>query len=130
MSNMIKTTAAITFSTLLAGVAALGVAAPANAHAMKHKMAAETAMPAGTPLDQAIRTSNGTNFSLSSEASLDSADAQILQDTTSPAKLQQIRADIASNRALVKKITAENIGVNNIVGASRAADGGLILYTM
>lgn len=132
MTTTIKNAGAFTLATVAAGLAALTLAGPASAHAMK-KMEAPAAaeqMPVGSPLDQAIRASHGTDFAIISEAQLRNGDAAVIQETTSDAKLAAIHASITANPQLARKITAQNVEVKEITGAARAADGSLIFYTM
>lgn len=129
MNTKTNKNGAVVFAMLVSGVAAVALAGPANAHSMK-KMAAPAATEPASPLDQAIRTTKGNDFSIISEQQLRNADAAFIQETTSDAKLKAIQASILANPSLDHKITAQNVEVKEITGATRAADGGLIFYTM
>lgn len=118
------------FAIVLAGAYALGFAGDADARSMKHTPAATMSTTASTPLERAIRTSNGSDFAVVSEMQLPKQDAAFIQETTSDAKLNGIHQAIAANRTLASKLAAQNIEVKEITGADRAADGSLILYTM
>lgn len=127
MRNSLTAIGAMTFAALLTTI---GSAEVANAKMMKHSEAATSTMSAASPVEAAIRASNGTNFTLIDESSLQKAQAASIQNTTSDSELKGIQASISANPALVKKLTAQNIEVKEITGAVKAADGSIVLYTM
>jgi hypothetical protein len=133
MSLYKTNTGVLTLTAIVAGVVAFGLTGTADAHVMK-KMASPAAAteqaPMGSPLDQAIRGSNGSDFAIISEAQLKNGDAAVIQETTSDAKLDAIHAAISANPTLAHKLTAQNVEVKEITGAVRAADGSLVFYTM
>ena len=128
--NKIMTNTGAAFAIVLAGAYTLGFAGDADARTMKHAPAATMSTTASTPLEQAIRASNGSDFNIVSEMQLPKQDAAFIQETTSDSQLNGIHEAIAANRSLASKLAAQNIEVKEITGADRAADGSLILYTM
>ena len=133
MNHTIKNAGALAIAALLAATASLGVAGTANAQPHKQKAAAAAVTeqaPAGDPIDSAIRASDGTNFSIVSQAQLSSGMSSDIRLTTSADELKGIRDSIAANPALASKITGRNIEIKEITGARKAADGSLVFYTM
>lgn len=127
MRNSLTAIGAMTFATLLTTV---GAAEVANARTMKHSEATTSSVSASSPVEAAIRASNGADVSVIDEASLPKQDAAFIQETTSDAQLKAIHASISANPAVVKKLNAQNIEVKEITGAVKAADGSIVLYTM
>ncbi|MCD2177262.1 hypothetical protein [Rhizobium sp. C1] len=135
MNTKLKNIGTLAFAALLAGTTAFGVAGAANAQPHKQKAAAATvteqAPPAGdNAIDEAIRASNGSDFAIVSQAQLSSGLSADIKSTTSASELQGIRAAISANPALASKITGQNIEIKEITGATKAADGSLVFYTM
>jgi len=127
MRNSLTAIGAMTFAAL---VTTVGSAEVANAKMSKHSEAATSSMSSASPVEAAIRASNGTDFSVIDEASLPKQDAAFIQETTSDSQLKGIQASISANPILVKKLNAQNIEVKEITGAVKAADGSFVLYTM
>ncbi len=133
MDTKIKTVGKFACTALLAGTAAFSVAAAANAQPHKHKTAPAAVTeqaPVGDALEQAIRSSNGSDFAIVSQAQLTSGMSADIRATTSSSELQGIRAAISANPALASKITGQNIEIKEITGATKALDGSLVFYTM
>ncbi|HZG26966.1 hypothetical protein SAMN05421890_4421 [Ensifer adhaerens] len=129
MNINLKTVGALAFGALLTGTAALGVAGTANAQPHKQMAVTEQA-PTGDALEQAIRASNGSDFSIVSQAQLSSGLSADIRMTTSKSELDGIRSAISANPALASKITGQNIEIKEITGATKALDGSLVFYTM
>lgn len=127
MRNSLTAIGAMTFATLITTV---GTAEVANAKMMKHSEAATSSTTASSPLESAIRTSNGADVSVVDESSLPKQQASFIQETTSDGQLKAIQASVSANPALVKKLNAQNVEVKEITGAVKAADGSIVLYTM
>lgn len=127
MKNSLTAIGAMTFAALLTTI---GSAEVANAKMMKHQEAATSSISGGSPVEAAIRASNGNDFAVIDEALLPKQDAAFIQETTSDGQLKAIQASIAANPVLVKKLNAQNIEVKEITGAVKAADGSIVLYTM
>lgn len=127
MRNSLTAIGAMTFAALLTTI---GSAEVANAKMMKHSEAATSTMSAASPVEAAIRASNGNDFAVIDESSLPKQDAAFIQETTSDGQLKAIQASISANPVLMKKLNAQNIEVNEITGATKAADGSIVLYTM
>lgn len=127
MKNSLTAIGAMTFAALITTV---GSAEVANAKMTRHADMATSSVAATSPLDEALRNSNGDNFAVVDEAELPKQQAAFIQETTSDSQLQAIHASISANPVLVKKLNAQNIEVKEITGATKAADGSLVLYTM
>ena len=127
MRNSLTAIGAMTFAAL---VTTVGSAEVANAKMSKHSEAATSSMSSASPLEAAIRASNGGDFSVMDEGLLPKEQAAFIQETTSDSQLKGIQASISANPVLVKKLNAQNIAVKNITGAVKAADGSLLFYTM
>ncbi|HWU60585.1 MAG TPA: hypothetical protein VN112_01040 [Ensifer sp.] len=127
MRNSLTAIGAMTFAAM---ITTIGSAEVANAKMTKHAEAATSDMSAASPLEAAIRASNGADFSVIDENSLPKEQAAFIQETTSDGQLQALHASISANPMLVKKLSAQNIEVKEISGATKAADGSLVLYTM
>lgn len=128
--NRIMTNTGAAFAIVLAGAYTLGIASNADAHSVKHANAAAVEATATSPLEQSIRASNGSDFAIVSEMQLPDQEAALIQETTSDSQLNGIHQAIAANRTLASKLAAQNIELKEITGAERAANGGLIFYTM
>lgn len=127
MRNSLTAIGAMTFAAL---ITTIGSAEVANAKMTKHSEAATSSVSVSSPVEAAIRASNGADFSVVDESSLPKQQASFVQETTSDSKLQAIQASISANPALMKKLNAQNIEVKEITGAVKAADGSIVLYTM
>jgi hypothetical protein len=127
MRNSLTAIGAMTFAAL---ITTIGSAEVANAKMAKHPEAATSSMSVGSPVETAIRASNGADFSVIDEASLPREQAAFVQETTSDGQLKAIQASISANPVLVKKLNAQNVEVKEITGATKAADGSIVLYTM
>lgn len=127
MRNSLTAIGAMTFAAL---ITTIGSAEVANAKMTKHSDAATSTMSAASPVEAAIRASNGADVAVIDEASLPRQDAAFIQETTSGGQLKAIQASISANPALMKKLSAQNVDVKEITGAVKAADGSIVLYTM
>ncbi|MCD2171643.1 hypothetical protein [Rhizobium sp. C4] len=127
MRNSLTAIGAMTFAALITTV---GSAEVANAKMTKQAEAATSSMSATSPTDAAIRASNGADFLVVGVSSLPKAEAAFIKETSSESQLKAIQATISANPMLVKKLTAQNVEVKEITGATKAADGSLVFYTM
>ena len=125
MPNTFSAIGAMTFAAFMTTVGSAEIS-----YAKSNKPAPETAgsVSAGSPLEQAIRASNGSDFSVVPQMGMSKSDGASVQLVTSDSQLRGIRDSISANDALMQSLGMKHVSLIDIISASRAADGSLIFY--
>ncbi|MBB4185186.1 hypothetical protein [Sinorhizobium terangae] len=80
-------------------------------------------------IDRTVRNFKGDNFRIVDVDTLSRMnETRARIDAETPQQLAALHTAVDGNRALAAKLKARNVEMNNIAGASQAADGGLTLY--
>ncbi|MCA1403206.1 hypothetical protein I6F26_01155 [Ensifer sp. IC3342] len=80
-------------------------------------------------IDRTVRNFKGDNFGIVDVDTLSRMnEIRARIDTETPQQLAALHAAVDAKGALAAKLRARDIEMNNIAGASQAADGSLTLY--
>lgn len=91
--------------------------------------AANGAMNWPTEIDSSVRSFKGGNFDVVNIASLNKmSETHTWIDQATPDQVAALQSAVDANRPLAEKLKAENVEINNIIGAEQAADGSLTFY--
>lgn len=73
------------------------------------------------------KASRGSDVSIRYLSELSQAEKASFQDRAklNPASVQAVRSEISSNAGLVRGLNEQNVKVQDVIGASRAADGSV-----
>jgi hypothetical protein len=83
-----------------------------------------------TEIEHTLRDFKGAKFDVVNVDTLNKmSETHTWIDQATPEQVRSLQSSIEANKPFAEKLKAQNVELNNIVGAEQAADGSLTIYT-